>query len=172
MADEPGAEAASPRKSFPKKTIGVVMGIAVVQGALFFAAFKFLGGGPEPAHGEDSHAIEGEATKKPTGVAEVALLRGFKVPNEKRGRLWIYDIDVSVVVPEDRKGDMQEIAKKREAEIADRVARILRAATDDVLTEVDLRILRGQIKEMLDELTEDPDLVQRILLPRFVPISG
>lgn len=170
MADEPAmTEATAAPRRFSKKTLGIVLAVAVVQGLAFFLIFKLAGGTPEPAHGEGSHALE---AKPAVGFSEVSLLKSFKVPNDKTGRLWIYDIDLSVVVKEDRKGRMLKIAEARAAEIGDRVARIVRAATDQMLREDDLEVLRGQLAEALAEVTEDESLIERVLIPRFVPIPS
>lgn len=169
MADEPSNLNPAPKKGLSKKTLGIVLGVALLQGAGFFVVFKFIGSSPEPAHGEESHAIE---AKQSVGVAEVALLRSFKVPNDKTGRLWIYDIDISVVVAANQAQNMQELADAHAGEIADRVARIIRAATPEMLGEDDLSILRGQLTEGLADITGDQDLIQRVLIPRLVPIPS
>ena len=84
----------------------------------------------------------------------------------------IYDIDLSVVVSKEEKEHLQEIAEQREAEIADRVAYIVRAAPHKTLSEPDLRVLKTQLLDELREITHDPELVQRVLVPKFVPIRA
>ena len=170
MADEKPTDDAPPaKKRFSKKTLGIVLGAAIFQGVAFFVIFKVAGSSPEPAHGEGSHAIEAE---QPVSEAEVALLRGFRVPNDKSGRMWIYDIDISIVVTSDKQVEMEKLAESHAGEISDRVARILRAATPQMLGEDDLRVLRDQLAEGLNEITGDEDLIQRILIPRLVPIPS
>lgn len=46
-----------PRKKRLPLTLGIVLGIAVLQGAGFFLFFKFAGSKPASAHAEPSHAI-------------------------------------------------------------------------------------------------------------------
>jgi flagellar basal body-associated protein FliL len=176
MAEEPqnpaGDESSEPKKKgFPKKTLGIVLGVAILQGAAFFAVFKFASSGPEAAHGEGSPAIEA-ASSQPTIGAEVELLRSFKVPNDKSGVLRIYDLDLSVVVPLDEKERMTKLGADHGGEIADAVARIVRGATDRMLREDDLRILRGQLLDELRAITRDEELVRRVLIPKFVPIRA
>ncbi len=171
MADKPAKEEASakPKKRFPM-TLGIVLGVALAEAAGFFVVFKFVGGGPQAAQAEGSQAVE-RATQ-PVGVAEVPVLKGFRVPNDKLGRMYLYDLDLSVVVPLDQKEHMEVLVKQRSGEIGDRMARLMRSATDRMLKEDDLRALRQQMLETLREIVEDDDLIQRVLIPRFVPMRS
>ncbi len=158
-----------PKKRLPM-TLGIVAAVAVLQGVGFFIVFKFVGGRPDAAHGETSHVIEGAATSQPVTLAEVALIKSFKVPNDKTGRMWLYDMDVAVVVRADLKERMEKLAAERAGEIADCVARIVRGATERMLKEDDLRVLRTQLVQGFNEITQDEQLIQRVLIPRFVPL--
>jgi flagellar basal body-associated protein FliL len=166
---QPQAGIAKPKKRLPL-TLGIVLSVAIAEAAVFFIVFKFVGGGPQTAKAEGGHVVE--AASQPVGLAEVPLLKGFRVPNDKLGRMYIYDLDLSVVVPEDHKERMEGVVKHRSAEIGDRIARIMRSATDRMLKEDDLRALRQQILEALREVVEDDNLVQRVLIPRFVPMRS
>jgi flagellar basal body-associated protein FliL len=171
MAEEPGGIEDAPKKGFPKKLVGIVLGIALLQGGAFFAVFKMAGSSPEPAHGEDSHVIEGPVDPSPQWV-EVALVRSFKVPNNKSGRIVIYDIDLSVVVSAEHHEKLKQIAEAHAGEIQDQVARIIRGATDQMLQEDDLELLRSQLYEGLVEIVRESELIDRVLIPRFVPIPS
>jgi len=176
MAEEPRNEAAEEsskpgKKGVSKKKLGIVLGIALAQAAAFFVVFKLASGGPEAAHGEGSPAIETPTSQPMTG-AEVVLLKSFKVPNDKSGVLRIYDMDVSVVVPQEDKERMATLAAEHAGEIADAVSQIVRAATDHMLREDDLRILRGQFLDEIRTIMRDEENVRRVLIPRFVPIRA
>lgn len=173
MAEKPEAPEAAPKsKSRLPLTLGLVLGVAVVEAIAFIAIFKFAGSGPEAAHGENAPVIEPVAETQPTATAEVAVLNRCRVPNDKTGRLYLYDFDVAVVVPLDKKEWMEELVKSRGSEIGDRIARILRGATDRMLKEDDLRALRQQMLEGLQEVVEDDQVIQRVLIPRFVPMRS
>ncbi len=165
---------AKPKRKRLPKTLVIVLGITVLEAAVFFFIFKAGGGGPDVVHGEGSHALEGAATSRPAAAdsAEVTLLKAFKVPNDKSGRVLIYDLDLSVVVPADSQQDMEKLARAHDGEIKDRVARILRAATHQMLQEDDLRALRQQLAAGLREIVTEDDLIRRILIPRLVPIRS
>ena len=134
---------------------------------------------PEPKEGEGEGKGKGKeegaapaAAATPTGPAEVMVLKNFRVPNNKSGRLFIYDMDVSIVVAAADKERLEKTIKERSGEISDAVAQIMRRATDRTLSEDDLRALRHQLKEGLLEILKDEKLVQRVLIPRFVPIRA
>lgn len=171
MADESASNPeGSPKKGFSKKTLGIVLGVAILQGGAFFAVFKLAGASPDPAAASETADLKD--VESTVGVAEIALLKRFRVPNEKRGTPYIYDMDISVVVPENRKADMEAFVTERSAEIADEIAQVVRAATPDMLAEDRLEILRAQFHDVLTKITNDNELIQRVLIPRFVPMPN
>ncbi len=170
-AAAPASPPAAPKKKPPTLLIGVIAGIALLQGGVLFAVFKFMGGGPkETQAAQHEPAIEAEAIKPEVGVAEVQLLKSFRVPNDKSGRMVVYDLDVSIVVPADKVEQVKKITTERAGEVADRIARVLRSATDSMLREDNLTILRAQLEAEMKELLGDASLLERVLFPRFVPI--
>lgn len=218
MAEEPATTKPAGKSKRLPLVLGLVLGVAIAEGAAFFLVFKLSGGGPTtaqaassseatvPAEGgktEGSHAAkpegaqatkpegghaakaegghgakpEGEAAATPddaqaTGTAEVAVLRSLRVPNEKSGRMWIYDLDISIVVAAGEKERVEGLVKQRSGEIGDTLARIIRSAPDRMLRETDLRALRYQVLEALREISGEENLVQKVLIPRFVPIPA
>ncbi|MBL8880120.1 MAG: hypothetical protein JNG88_13460 [Phycisphaerales bacterium] len=175
MAAEEAPPQAEPKKKkgLPMNVI-IIAGITVAQAAGFFFAFKMLGGGPAPTHGaEGENYIEGEgghATTQPVQMVEVPLLEKFRVPNKKSGATFMYDFDVYVVVPADHKEKIELLKEERYGEIADRIAQIVRAADPAILNEDDLQTLRVQIQHVIGGIAEDEHLIQRVLIPRCVPI--
>lgn len=171
MADDT-AVGTSTKKRTMVFTLAVVLIVAVVEGGAFFAVIKFFGGGPGPSYGgsEDKHVVEPPPPPAEVGSAEVLLLQRFKVPNNKTGATLLYDFDISVVVPASRKSQMEEAVKNRAAEISDRVAQIIRQANPRVLSEDDFGTLRLQLKQALGEIVGDDQMIQRVLIPRCVPL--
>jgi flagellar basal body-associated protein FliL len=162
------------RKKLPL-ILAAVGGLAVVQGAVLFFVFKGAGAGPAPAHGsEGNHEIDTSGAAPPPGkaMAEIPLVRSFKVPNVKSGRTYIYDLDISVLVPAEKKDEGERIAKERAAQIADAIAQVVRGADARMLAEDDFRMLRGQMLQGLAEVVGDEDLFARVLIPRCVPIRA
>jgi hypothetical protein len=171
MADE--APAPEPKKKGKNMVtlLGVVLGVAVLEGAGFFAAIKFFGGGPAATHGAtEEHVVQDPLPKAEAGCTEVELLKRFRVPNTKSGLIVIWDFDISVSVPTARKPQMEEVVKNRAGEISDRLAQIIRQAGPRVLGEDDFATLRVLMKQALDEVVGDSQVIERVLIPRAVPM--
>ncbi len=132
-------------------------------------------------HGKSGHGSEhgakgaegraGDIPPPPAGAtAEVQLVKGFRVPNDKSGRMFIYDLEVSVVVPGHQAEAFKALAAQRLGEVQDRIGRVVRSASDKMLREDDLEMLRSQIREELSEMLTDGQRIERVLIPRLVPL--
>ena len=176
MADEEQNQQTEEQPKKKKKlptTLIIVLVVALVEGAGFFAASKMMGGGTQIAHGAeegDGHVMEGEEGADGPANAEVSVLERIRVPNSDGGRQYIYDFDLAVKVPSYRKEEMEKLVEERKAEIADRVARIIRRAKRQQLSEAELKTLRVQIQHTLGEIAGDQEMIKEILLPRWVPM--
>ncbi len=171
MADETAAAAAAPPRRARMGTLIIVLVVTVVEAGAFFGISKWFGGAPAATYGADGeHVLEAPAPEPAVIPAEVSLLKGFKVPNHKAGFTVVYDFDISVCVPEARKTEIEELAKNREGEIRDRVAQIIRQARPAVLEEDDLSTLRALLRRALAEVVGEDELIQRVLIPRCLPI--
>jgi flagellar basal body-associated protein FliL len=170
MADEATSQSTGKKKRIPT-TFVIVAIVAIVEGVGFYAAAKLLGGGPQPSYGEPGeHYAPGEDPAVQSASAEVVLLDKFKAPNTKSGRLYIYDLDIVIKVPAQDKEQIEQLVGERKGEISDIVARIVRSADPRVLAEDELKTLRMQVQHALTPVLEDEDLIERVLIPRCVPI--
>jgi flagellar basal body-associated protein FliL len=171
----PPAQPPPKQKSRLPFTLALVIGVAVVEGAGFFVATKFFGGGPTVAYGEgerEGHLLQGDEPGSKPQAAEVPVLESFRAPNDRRGRLYIYDFDVVIKVPASRTEEAKQFLTDRKGEVSDRIARIVRAADPAVLHEPELTTLRMQIQHAIGEIAGDPDMVVEVLIPRCVPIRA
>lgn len=172
-----GAAAAPPakKKGLPK-TLIIVLGVTIIEAGLFFGAMKMFGGGPQQAHGEPSgeNLLHGEEPHKAEAIeaVEIELLSKFRVPNDKSGTLFIYDLDVYVKAPKSKSEAIEKIVSERKGELSDRIARIVRGNDAAVLNEADLKTLRMQIRNSLSELADDPEILSEVLIPRCVPMRA
>jgi len=170
MADEATPQDAGKKKRIPTVLV-IVAAVAIVEGIGCYAAAKLLGSGPQASYGEPGeHYVQGENPMVPPASAEVILLDKFKAPNTKSGRLYIYDLDIVIKVPAHEKEQIEKLVAERKGEISDIVARIVRSADPRVLAEDELKTLRIQVQHALTPVLEDEDLVERVLIPRCVPI--
>jgi len=175
------SEEGAPNKQDTKKksrvtmALAVVVVVALVEGVVFYAATKLFGGGPQVAHGAgepQGNLLDGPEAGLLADTVEVEVLTKFKVPNDKRGRLYIYDFDVAVKVPGHRQAEAAQLVTERRRELSDRVARIVRAADPSVLHEPALKTLRLQLQHAIGEVAGDQELVVEVLIPRCVPIRS
>jgi flagellar basal body-associated protein FliL len=155
-------------------TVVLVVIVAIVEGLGFYTATKLFGGGPQVAYGEEgqNHVLDGEDPGSLPSTAEVELLKNFKVPNDKRGRLYIYDFDITVKVSAYRQEEFRQLVDSRKHEISDRIARLVRAADPPVLHEPELKTLRMQIQHAVGDIAGDQEVVLEVLIPRCVPIRS
>lgn len=121
------------------------------------------GGGPGEAGGDAAAAPLGK-------YAEVDLVKKLKVPNNGRGVAYIYDFDIAMVVLSDLRNHASTLVSQNQAQVQDRIAQIVRAAPSRVLDEPDFRSLRLQIRDAVQEIFDDHELILQILIPRCVPI--
>jgi len=170
MADEAPPQDAVKKKRIPT-TVVIVAVVAIVEGIGFYAAAKLFGSGPEASYGEPGeHYMQGENPTAQAASAEVVLLEEFKAPNTKSGRLYIYDLNIVIKVPAHEKERVEGVVAERKGEISDIVARIVRSADPRILAEDELKTLRMQVQHALTPILRDEDLVERVLIPRCVPI--
>jgi flagellar basal body-associated protein FliL len=187
-APAPGKEAAKKAGGIGGmlgKTPVMLGGVMILEAAVLFAGFKFLGGGA-PKHavgaevaagaGHDSHGAEGHGAAGATSsdekkkTVEIQIL-AFRAPNKLAGRTFLYDVDIYAVT----KGEHQELVKKtieaRKALITDRIRTIIAQTDPEKLgggSEPGLETLRRQVKYQLDHIVGE-GLVDEVLVPRCIP---
>lgn len=175
-ADGGGDAAKKPRKG-PSKLVVMIAIVSVVEAGLFFGAMKMFGGGPQVAHaGEEQggeNVLHGEdPTHTKAETVEMELLTKFRVPNDRSGWLYIYDLDLYVKAPKASEEKIAAMIESRKGELSDRIARIIRGNDSAVLSEPDLKTLRTQIRNALGEMAHDPELISEVLIPRCVPMRS
>jgi flagellar basal body-associated protein FliL len=172
-------------KSTPAQ-LGIVM---VLEAAVLFAGFKFLGAGPssspavEPAgeaasaeapagHGEASgeHGATAAKPVDPKHVVEVPVLN-FKAPNKLSGATYLYEVEVVITTKAANKEKAVAAVQDRSATIKDRVRTIVSQSDPAKLgggQEPGLETLRRQIKFQLDEILGE-GIIDEVLIPRCIP---
>lgn len=165
------------KKKGPPKIAVLIAIVSVVEAGLFFGAMKMFGGGPQVAHAGEAeggeNVLHGEdPAAKPAESVELELLTKFRVPNDRSGWLYIYDLDLSVKAPKSNEEKITHLIENRKGELSDRIARIIRGDESAVLSEPDLKTLRTQIRNAIGEMAHDPELITEVLIPRCVPIRS
>ena len=176
--------------------IGLVM---VIEAAVLFAGFKFIGGGAKQAsavdlaheiankdpHGEgggqggDEHGDGhggGHSDDRPAAkdkFTEINIV-DFKAPNSQNGRRYIYDVSVFALVPGESDQKVKDKIKKSENLIKDRLRTIIAQMDPDKLgggTEPGLETLRRQVKTQLEIIIGD-GMIDEVLVPRCIPFRA
>ena len=165
------------------KTPVLLGGVMLLEAAVLFAGFKFLGGGPAPAagaalahdaaHGGDESP--GGAGKSPAAsdkksFVEIEVL-SFRAPNKQSGRTFLYDVSIYVVAKADKEELVKKTFESRKALITDRVRTIIAQSDPEKLgggTEPGLETLRRQVKYQLDEIVGE-GVIEEVLVPRCIP---
>ena len=174
MAEAAAAETTQKAGKGRMMTVIVVAVVAGLEAVGFLVAMRFMGAAPQAAHGEDKPVIEKPQAPEPV-TAELQLLKGFKVPNDKGPRPYIYDFDITIVTPADkpeRLAEVKQTLETRSSEIQDRFGQIIRAASPRVLSEDDFHTLREQLQQALTDVLKNPDAIKRVLIPRCVPMRA
>ena len=188
--DVPGASGAGPEKKggaagLLARTPVMLGGVMLLEAAVLFAGFKFLGGGPTHAGGAeivtaDSAGKAGEGGAGAKGAAgnmrktaEVNVLE-FRAQNKLSGRTFVYEVSIYVVTKSEFKSQLVDTIKDREALIKDRVRTIIAQNDPEKLgggSEPGLETLRRQVKHQLDEIVGD-GLIDEVLIPKCIPIRS
>lgn len=168
--------------------LGLVM---IIEAAVLFAGFKFLGGGPkaasavELAHDEggseepklDAHGnpIPDSGKKKVDKDHAVELnVVDFKAPNTQNGRRYLYDVSVYVSVKGEFEAKVKDRIKDRDALIRDRLRTIIGQMDPEKLgggSEPGLETLRRQVKSQLEIIIGD-GMIDEVLVPRCIPFRA
>ena len=157
-------------------------GVMILEAAVLFAGFKFLGGAPHTAAGADlinpdkpgaGTTAAGAASGDPNDPQRPCELQlvDFRAPNKTSGRTFLYDVTIYVVTKSVYLDKVKTIIGDREALIKDRVRTIIAQSDPEKLgggSEPGLETLRRQVKYQLDEIVGD-GLIDEVLVPKCIP---
>jgi len=162
-----------PKRKIPKTAI-IIGVISLVEAVAFYGLTGMMGAGPDVAHGQETgdDFTAGEDPSREIVTAEVALLSGFKVPNDKRGQSYMYDLEVYLKVRDTDQEMLDAFVESHRGEVSDRIARIVRAADPSMLHEPDLKTLRLKVRHVLNEMLGDTEVVIEVLIPKCVPMRA
>ena len=171
-------------------------GVMIIEAAVLFAGFKFLGSGnpnavagadltkehasAEEGHGEAAaegghgEGADGAPVKVDPKKQVELLVVEFRAPNKQSGRTFIYDVSIYLMTRGQRVEKTKSAIKDREAQIKDRIRTIIAQSDPDKLgggSEPGLETLRRQVKYQLDELLGE-GVVEEVIIPRCIPFRA
>jgi flagellar basal body-associated protein FliL len=183
---EKAAEAKAKGGGLMSKTPVLMGGAMILEAAVLFAGFKFLGSGPKnAAAGVDVPAVEnveGGHGGAAAGHAEAADKKkpveinvvDFKAPNKLTGKTYLFDVSIFVVAKGDHAEAVKATLKNREALIRDRMRTIIAQSDPGKLSgegEPGLETLRRQVKWQLDEILGE-GMIDEVLVPKCTPFRA
>ena len=164
---EPAAGEAAPAKGNGKmKMIIVAAAVVILEGATV-GVTMMMSGGPKRVIAEPPATAKAEEVIRD---AEVKLIDA-KLPNNQRGRLFLYDLQVVAKVSEKNKVKATELFAERDAEIRDRIRTIIASSDPKSLEEPGLETLRRQISYQLEQ-DLGKDIFKELLIPKCTPFRA
>ena len=139
--DEQNADKQKKKGGMPLKTVLILAAVLIGEGVMITAAFMMYGG---PANVQADPAVADEAAKAEQPVE--ILVADQRFPNTKRGRTYLYDTKIFIVVK--RKNEEQITAKVElmSAQISSDIREIIGHADPNHLLEPTLATLRRQVQ--------------------------
>lgn len=146
---------------------GILVAVMLLEGGGIFFAMRFFGADAAPASGAGLVDVEPQEPSH-----QELLVANFRAPNMKTGKLYLYDIEIQVLVAEKNVERVRELLENRKATFEDRLARIVRSADPQQLQEPGLEILRRQVKHEIDQIAGQEDIVSEVLIPKCTPLPA
>jgi flagellar basal body-associated protein FliL len=184
-AKKPDAEAAPKADDKAKAAKGGIFtkmpvllgGVMVIEAAILFAGFRFLGNKPQAAAGAalvGGEGGEGPAGEKGAGkkgkMVEIPV-GDFKALNRANGHTFLYDLTIVIIVKTQDEQRVTDSLKDSKGLIEDRIRTIVAESDPDKLggaAEPGLETLRRQVKYQLDRIVGE-GIIDEVLVPRCIP---
>lgn len=168
MSDEQNAAPADSgsKKKISIKALLILVGLLVIEGAVIAGLFMAMGG---PADVKAQGAAEDEAAQAELPVEELVVAAKF--PNTKRGRTFIYDTEVYIVVRQKNQAKINEQLQGMAAQISGDIRAIIGLAEPNHLLEPTLETIKRQIKAALDDRLgrdeQGESYVEQVVITKF-----
>ncbi len=150
-----------------KKWLSLVIALALIggEGGGIFLLTRMIYKQPEVASA-DAPDPQAEARKEIEQEVELTLpeVNAF---NKREGRLFLYNLQVTIRVAADVADDVQKILEIRQSTILDRLNTVIRSAEVRYLNEPGLDTLRRQFRFELDKILGDDETINALLIPKF-----
>jgi flagellar basal body-associated protein FliL len=143
----------------------VAAGLILAEGAGIFIVTRMMYQRPATAAAAQKSPQE-QAMASIEEQIEVALpeINAF---NKREGRLFLYNLEVTVVVHKKCADNVKKVLDLRTSTILDRFNTVIRSADSKYLNEPGLDTLRRQFRFELDKVLGDDEVLLDLLIPRF-----
>lgn len=152
-------------KRLPFKTLLMLVAVLLIEGAAISAVFILAGPADVKAEGKLEDPLAAQEAP-----AEVLVLAD-KFQNTRRGRAYLYDTEIYIVVATKHREQIEAAIESKKAAITADIATIIRKAEPAHLMEHELATLRRQIQASLDkrlgyQLGDGEPYIQEVLITR------
>ncbi len=163
--DDNGSEGEE-KKSGRLKPLIIVGLLMLVEGVGIFATMSFLSPDPKAAEA----AMDEEAMRDPfqlEGQVELPLceVQSF---NRKEGRLFVYNMGLSILVEAESVEVLEKFIELRESMIQDRVQTVIRSADPQHLNDPTMEQIKRQLRFEVNNLLGGKELVQEVLITKML----
>ncbi|RMH13430.1 MAG: hypothetical protein D6695_04065 [Planctomycetota bacterium] len=170
MSEEQAAEQQQ-QKKLGVKTLGIIAALMLAEGAGVYFLVSMTSGS-----GQSAAAIAGEDTAEQEKTTEI-LLVDDRFQNVDTGTIWLWDTAIYLKVRNKNVSRVEEIMKRREAEIKQGVSQIFRRAEDrhlrhDPGLETITRQLRAYLNEVFGTDKDELPLIEDVLIPKCTGINA
>ena len=154
------------KKKLPLKTIIILAAVFVIEGVIIATVFMVAG---QPADVKADPAMEDLAAMAELPMEELVVSEKF--PNTKRGRTYVYDTEVYIVVRQKYQSEVRGQLDSMAAQISADIRTVVSRAEPNHLLEPTLATIKRQIKAALDErIGRDEDgqsRVEQVVITKF-----
>ncbi len=146
------------------KTMLVIFGVLALEGGGIFFATKMM----YKTDAVKAEEPSGEAQHMQALKDQIELsLPEMNAYNKRDGRLFMYNLQVTIRVQSDKKEQIEEVIKLRESTIMDRFNTVIRRADTKFLNEPELHTIRRQLQHELESIIGDDQIIEELLIPKF-----
>lgn len=158
-----------PKKKPPLLTIALVAVVMLVEAVGVVAFLKFSGGGASSAQATEMDGVA-EAEEQKTVELPVWGDQRQTFQNLASGRAWSWQVVVVLQVKSKNRETVEAELARRQAEVTEGIALIIRRAAHSHLTEPGLETLDRQLTAFIEQIFGiDPEgvpMVEQVLIPK------
>lgn len=174
MADQkpnPAPAAGADEKAAPKSkkslaTVGLVVGVMLVEGVAIFGVMKIFGSDPDPTLGMGMEQTTTNPWKEYKEI-EVARLR---VENTNGTRTTLYNVRFVVTVHTSKAAEFELVLEQRKFTIEDALSRVVQEASEREMSEPGKETLKEKVRSELGKILRDPEMIQDVLIPELIAL--
>ncbi len=170
MADQPAPGNADLTENSGKKkrlpTVLIVGALMLVEGVAIYCAVDYFS--DDPATAAAKADAEGETAPAPEDETVELVVAECRSVNNKEGRMYFYNIRVSVLVRQDQLERLTKLVETRRSRIDERVNVVVRSAEPKHMNEPGFESLKRRFRAELSELFGDDKLILDVFIPELI----